>query len=195
MQGFGTSPLWYPSSLIDYLRLLVLVVAVFCHAKGHTAGFVALVTASFLLDLMDGWIARRQEQTSRFGEFLDFGIDLISHTVLWVVSGFPFAPVMILLEWSAGISVLLISIRQPDHWKLALMNAHPFLRRYFVNRQRNYLAAWAGLSHFGFRIAWYLGYGEMWISNVTLPGIIVFELVSAYMVWIPVRGWLYCRKM
>jgi len=193
---FGTSQraVLYPSSLIDYLRLFLLAEALFCHARGNTAVFVGLVTVSFFLDLMDGWIAQRLGQTSRFGEFLDFGTDLTTHTVLWVVSGFPFALVMILLEWSAGISVLLISIRQSDHWKIALMEAHPFLRRYFANRQRNWLAAWAGVSHFGFRFAWYLGYGETWVSDVTLPGIILFELVSAYMVWIPIRAWFYSRK-
>jgi hypothetical protein len=124
---FGTSQraVLYPSSLIDYLRLFLLAVALFCHARGNTAVFVGLVTVSFLLDLME---------------------------------------------------------------------AHPFLRRYFANRQRNWLAAWAGVSHFGFRFAWYLGYGETWVSDVTLPGIILFELVSAYMVWIPIRAWFYSRK-
>ena len=194
MGAFGTRQLWYPSSLIDYLRLFLLAVALFCHARGHTSGFVVLVTVSVLLDLMDGWLARRFGQTSRFGELLDFGIDLTTHTVLWVVSGFPFAPVMVLLEWSAGFSVLMTSARESDHWKARLMQAHPFLRRYFANRQRNGLAAWAGISHFGFRIAWYSGYGETWISNVTLPGIIVFELVTAYMIWMPFRWWVYSRK-
>jgi phosphatidylglycerophosphate synthase len=151
-------------------------------------GFVVLVTLSTVLDLVDGTVARRMGHDSRFGEAFDFGIDIVTHTVLWTLSGFPFAPVMIALEWGAGVSVLYLSVREGDHWKNVLTRIPvKLVQTYFGNRQRNWLAAWAGVSHFAFRMAWYLGYGERWVSDVFLPGIILFEVVTAYLIWIAWR--------
>lgn len=176
----------YPSTWIGVLRLVLLAGALYwAHLP---AVFVGFVTLSVGLDLVDGWLARRLGQAGRFGEVLDYGIDLITHTVLWVLSGFPFAPVLILLEWGAGFSVLWFSFRHPDHWKTLLMQAHPFLWRYFANGQRNFLAAWAVCSHFAFRIVWYLGHGETWAADIALGGTIVFEVVTAYMIWLPLRA-------
>lgn len=180
--------LWYPSTLIDMLRLLLLGMGVYCHIQEWAYGFVGLIAVSSLLDMVDGEVARRLGQTSRLGACLDFGIDLCTHTLLWVLSGFPFAPVMILLEWAAGFSVSYLSFQRNVHWKdvMATINVK-LVQRYFANGQRNWLAGIAGVSHFGFRIAWYLGYGETWYGDVFVPGIIVFEVVTAYMIWIAWR--------
>ena len=188
MNAFDWRVLIYPSTLIDYLRVMLLGGGVCCHFEGSEMGFVALVTLSCALDMVDGSVARRLGHDSRFGEAFDFGIDIVTHTVLWMFSGFPFAPVMIALEWGAGVAVLYLSVRHGEHWKNVLVHMPvKLVQKYFENRQRNVLAAWAGVSHFAFRMAWYLGYGETWASDVFLPGIILFEVVTAYMIWIAWR--------
>ncbi len=188
MGHFNVQLLYCPSTIIDYVRVCLLGVGIWCHGVGNEMGFVGFVMVSSLLDLVDGMLARRLGQTSRFGEVLDFCIDLVTHTVLWVLSGFPFAPVMILLEWGAGVSMFWLSAKQKEHWKTTLATINvKLIARYFANRQRNALAAFAGVSHFGFRIAWYLGYGEMWPADIFLPGVILFEVVTAYMIWIAWR--------
>jgi len=188
MGKFIVRLLFYPSTIIDCVRLLFLGVGIWCHGLGYEMGFVGFVMLSCVLDMVDGMLARRLGQTSRFGEVLDFGIDLVTHTVLWVLSGFPFAPVMILLEWGAGMSMLWLSAKQKEHWKTTLATMHiKLIQRYFANHQRNVLAAFAGISHFGFRIMWYLGYGEKWPADIFLPGIILFEVITAYMIWIAWR--------
>lgn len=180
--------LGYPSTIVDGVRLVLLAGGVYCHMQGAPFWFVGLIALSSVLDMVDGALARRMGQTSRFGEILDFGIDLLTHTVLWVFSSFPFAPVMILLEWGAGFCVMYLSFREETHWKHLMANINvKLVERYFANRQRNALAAFAGVSHFGFRITWYLGLGETVWSDIFIPGIIVFEVVTAYMIWIVLR--------
>jgi phosphatidylglycerophosphate synthase len=196
MDTFNWRVLTYPSSVIDYVRVVLLCAGVFSHFQGNALGFVVLVTLSSVLDMVDGALARRLGHDSRFGEAFDFGIDIVTHTVLWTFSGFPFAPVMIVLEWGAGFSVLYLSVRQGDHWKNVLVQMPvKLVQRYFANRQRNWLAAWAGVSHFVFRMVWYLGYGETWLNDVFLPGIILFEVVTAYMIWIAWRVWSLKRDV
>ena len=188
MSAFNAQLLYCPSTIIDYVRIICLGVGIWCHGLGNEIGFVGFVMLSSVLDMVDGTLARRLGHTSRFGEVLDFGIDLVTHTVLWVLSGFPFAPVMIVLEWGAGVSMFWLSAKQKEHWKTTLANINvKLIQRYFENRQRNVLAVFAGISHFGFRIAWYLGYGEMWPADIFLPGVILFEVVTAYMIWIAWR--------
>lgn len=188
MGAFNAQLLYCPSTIIDYVRVLFLGVGIWCHGVGYEIGFVGFVMLSSVLDMVDGTLARRLGQTSRFGEVLDFCIDLVTHTVLWVLSGFPFAPVMIVLEWGAGVSMFWLSAKQKEHWKTTLATVQvKLIQRYFANRQRNVLAAFAGISHFGFRVAWYLGYGEKWPADIFLPGIILFEVVTAYMIWIAWR--------
>ncbi|MGA1199397.1 MAG: CDP-alcohol phosphatidyltransferase family protein [Candidatus Latescibacterota bacterium] len=188
MGSFNTQLLYCPSTIIDYVRVVLLGIGIGCHGLGNEIGFVGFVMLSSVLDMVDGMLARRLGQTSRFGEVLDFCIDLITHTVLWGLSGFPFAPVMIFLEWGAGVSMFWLSVKQREHWKTTLATINvKLIERYFANRQRNVLAAFAGVSHFGFRIAWYLGYGEMWPADIFLPGVILFEVVTAYMIWIAWR--------
>ncbi|MBT5829747.1 MAG: CDP-alcohol phosphatidyltransferase family protein [Candidatus Latescibacteria bacterium] len=178
----------YPSTVIDYVRVMLLGAGVFCHFKGDAIGFVVLVTLSSVLDMSDGALARRLGHDSRFGEVFDFAIDIVTHTILWTLSGFPFAPVMIALEWGAGVSVLYLSVRQGDHWKNVLVQVPvKLMQYYFANRQRNVLATFAGVSHFGFRVGWYLGYGETWPTDIFVPGIILFEVVTAYMIWVAWR--------
>lgn len=188
MGGLNWRVLVYPSTMIDYVRVVLLGAGVWCHVEGNAFGFVILVTLSSVLDMIDGALARRLGHDSRFGEVFDFAIDIVTHTVLWTLSGFPFAPLMIALEWGAGLSAFYLSIRQGDHWKNVLVQMPvKLVQYYFANRQRNWLAAWAGVSHFAFRIAWYLGYGETWKSDIFIPGIILFEVVTAYMIWIAWR--------
>jgi phosphatidylglycerophosphate synthase len=189
MKGSNWQVLRYPSTAIGMTRVGLLCFGIYWHAQDRPLAFVGLVTLSILLDMVDGTVARHRGQESRFGEVFDFGIDLTTHSVLWILSGFAFAPVMMALEWGAGISAFYLSVRWGDHWKaLLLQSPVQLLRRYFSNRQRNWIAVFASISHFGFRITWYLGLGETWQSDVFLPGTILFEVVTAYIIWFAWRS-------
>ncbi|XP_043115054.1 uncharacterized protein si:ch1073-145m9.1 isoform X1 [Puntigrus tetrazona] len=64
-----------------YIRILLLVVAWIVHRD--PGSFVPLYLLSVILDGVDGWAARRLQQTSRFGAWLDVVIDNVGRGMLW----------------------------------------------------------------------------------------------------------------
>src|SRR5262245_19152764 len=105
------SLLVYPCTLVGYMRLALLISAVWFHLfwGGEQDSFwartvvVGLIGLSLLLDGVDGSLARRHGHTSRFGVLFDLTIDLSTHTVVWILSGFYLATLLIILEWNTGI--------------------------------------------------------------------------------------------
>lgn len=66
----------YYGNLVGYLRVALLLLA-FYHSRTWT-WFISLYASSFLLDMMDGAVARAFQQTSRFGAAMDIFTDKMS---------------------------------------------------------------------------------------------------------------------
>eukprot|EP00764_Aduncisulcus_paluster_P012930 gnl/Carplike_NY0171/6124_a8411_251.p1 GENE.gnl/Carplike_NY0171/6124_a8411_251~~gnl/Carplike_NY0171/6124_a8411_251.p1 ORF type:complete len:142 (-),score=21.56 gnl/Carplike_NY0171/6124_a8411_251:239-664(-) len=77
----GVSVWFWVPNIIDYLRIILLVVAFLFPAEKclYTA---AIYCVSEYLDAFDGYFARKLNQTSLFGELLDLSIDRASTAVL-----------------------------------------------------------------------------------------------------------------
>ena len=80
----------YPCNLVGYGRLLLIVAAVSVYISNGdpTARWVFLgcLTASLLLDLLDGYLARRYDHTTTFGALqsgdrLNLEIDMLARYV------------------------------------------------------------------------------------------------------------------
>ncbi len=80
----STKIYWLIPNLIGYLRV-VLVVSAFCICFNHPYWFVCLYGASQLLDGLDGYVARRLQQTTMYGAMLDMVLDRVSTTALLVI--------------------------------------------------------------------------------------------------------------
>jgi phosphatidylglycerophosphate synthase len=188
--------LLYPCTIVGYIRLILLSSAIVWHVvvinlveTQQVQWGVALLTGlSLLLDLLDGHLARKFGQATSFGTLFDLAIDLITHTFVWIISGFYFAGVFIILEWTTGLYIVAFSMRPAAHWKNTLIDQGPlFIKLYFSANQRNLWSAYGNISHFVFPITLCLSNAPIWLSFVTLPGLIIYEVVTLYMLYILVR--------
>ena len=126
----------YPATLVGVARLALLAGAVATHLLLAAGPFgwgavlvVTLLSLSRLLDLVDGSLARRFDQTTAFGSLFDLALDLITHTTVWLLSGFFLAPLLIVLEWTTGLFVAAVALPAAGHWKIKLtINGPPLIR-------------------------------------------------------------------
>ncbi|KAL3162928.1 hypothetical protein ABBQ32_009368 [Trebouxia sp. C0010 RCD-2024] len=72
----------YAPNLIGYFRLLLLGTAILTGTKSCQATYWLFVS-TLLLDGLDGFAARRLQQCSSYGAFLDVFIDNLTRGVLW----------------------------------------------------------------------------------------------------------------
>jgi len=155
------------------------------HNPALRVGFVMLVGLSLLLDLLDGYLARKFGHTSHFGTLFDLLIDLITHTTVWFVSGFVLAPALIIIEWAGGLYMAAFALQPNNHWKGTLAKQGPALiQAYFSRNQRNALSILGNIGHFLFPMALYLGLTQFWVYLLTLPGLILYELVTVYLLYL-----------
>ena len=184
-------PHWrYPCTWVGIARLLLLASAsaVFIATDSERSrwSFVLLVGAVQLLDLLDGYLARKLGHVSRFGAVFDFLIDQTTHTLFWLVTCGALAIPLMLLEWGTGGAVLRAALRADEHWKGTLLaQGGPLLRAYFANQQRNALSTVGVVSHFALPAALYLGWTS-WALWVWVPGVVLYAGVTLLM-WLALR--------
>jgi len=76
------------ANLITIFRIFLIFIASFLLFKGSTLSYILallLVIAAFALDGVDGYVARKFNETSKLGAMLDIMSDRIAENVLWVV--------------------------------------------------------------------------------------------------------------
>lgn len=183
---FDLTPLRYPCNWVGAVRLLLLAAAVGLHLSAANApstrlAVIALLAAVGLLDLLDGYLARRLGQVSRLGTGLDFLTDQSAHTALWLAAAGTAAVPLMALEWLTGLAILRCTLRQETHWKeLLLANGDALIRAYFSGHQRNALAALAAVSHFALPAGLYLGLPP-WAVWIWAPGVGLYAWVTLRM--------------
>ena len=179
--------LCYPATWVSLLRGGVLVagllVAVWYGRDSLSWRLVAvgLLSLCALLDLLDGYLARRFQHVTPFGALLDQLIDLLMHTTLWLLSGVAWALPVLTLEWLAGLRVIYVSLFRQEYWKEALVQVNSsFAFHYFKQNQRNSLSALANVSHIIFPATLYLGVDFRWAAYLALPGVIIYEIATLF---------------
>lgn len=185
--------LLYPCNIVDYTRLAMLLLAVGLVAIYTTAGWpmgeglrwgiaVWLAVSLLLLDMVDGHLARKLGHTTQFGTLFELTLDLLSHTFVWTLSGLAVAPLLIALEWTVGLYIAAFAMRTDTRWKSTLAEQGPWLVRLYWRPMRiNWLNGYSNVGHFIFPISLFVFQTPMWLSYLALPGMILFEVVSAYM--------------
>jgi phosphatidylglycerophosphate synthase len=142
---------------------------------------VGLLAVSRLLDLLDGAVARKTGEVTRAGALIDLSADLLTHTLVWWLSGLAAAPALVGLEWAAGLCIGIRTVRGTASWKRALAEESGRLMRiYFGRNQRNALSAFANFSHFAAPMAAYAGAGPL--VFVFVPGLVLYEVVTVLLI-------------
>ena len=189
--------LLYPCNIVGYVRLAMLITAIVL--VGIYAGFewnmsvllrfgiaVWLGLSLLLLDVIDGYLARKYGHETTFGSLFELTIDLLTHTFVWTLSGLAIAPLFIALEWTAGLYVAAFAMRPDDSWKNTLIEKGPWLMRVYWRRTSgiNWLSVYSNTAHFVFPVSLFVFSTLNWIGYVSLPGLVVFEVVTVYMIYV-----------
>lgn len=141
--------------------------------------FVSCIAASLLLDLLDGYLSRKLGHTTRFGALFDLSIDLVTHTVLWIASGWPFAFILLVVEWTTGILGFVQTVRSDSSWKQHVSDDAMWgLDIYFRNHQRNAISAYSNVAHFLFPAALILDLSSFWVYAFSAPGLAIYEAAT-----------------
>lgn len=76
------------ANLVTFIRLIllfVLVLSIYWAEPSWQRANMPLLVLIMVLDALDGWVARKFNQSSLFGAVFDIAVDRIVETVLWVV--------------------------------------------------------------------------------------------------------------
>lgn len=123
-------------NIVGYFRLCL----VFCAwiVRHSPAVFLPLYLLSIILDGVDGWLARRLGQTSRFGAWLDVVVDNLGRSMLW----------SLLSEWGWLLSSLEWCVFVCNHseggekWKSSFSNSPRLIRTIMADGFRTPVGLW-----------------------------------------------------
>ncbi|KAM7399846.1 hypothetical protein PAMP_019087 [Pampus punctatissimus] len=128
--------LLYWPNIIGYFRIGLVFAA---WASYETpAVFVSLYAIFTALDGVDGWLARRLGQTSRFGAWLDVVVDNLGRGMLWNQ----------LYEWGWLVSTLEWCVfvcnhsDRGEHWKNSFTSSPTIIQAIMANGFRTPLGTW-----------------------------------------------------
>ncbi|MEM7129887.1 MAG: CDP-alcohol phosphatidyltransferase family protein [Chloroflexota bacterium] len=194
MQHKITKSLLYPCNIVTGVRLVMLVLAgvtIYLYTyMGWTLDTrlrwgiaIQLFVCALLLDVVDGYLARKFGHVTEFGALFDQVIDLLSHTVVWTLSELSIAPTIIAIEWTAGLLAAAITTKSPHHWKNRLVDEGGlFVRSYFQNGGYNFLNIYGNLAHFVFPISIFIAGSITLIGYVAVVGVLIYEAVTVLMI-------------
>lgn len=106
-------------NLVDYARVLLGAAAFALVPPSRPAWFLGLYLLNFALDGVDGILARRLNQTSTFGAFLDVVIDNTLRALMWA-KALPLhwaAPLLPCLEWLVFTCSMSQAADDRSQWK------------------------------------------------------------------------------
>ena len=187
--------LLYPCNIVGYVRLLMLITAVL--AVGLTDNWettlsptarwliaIWLFVCLLILDILDGYLARRFQHSTQFGALFELTLDLLTHTFVWYLSGLSFAWLIILIEWVTGLYIAAFTLRPDQSWKITLSEHGPWLvRQFWRPASINWLNDYSNLAHFLVPISLFLFGQPNWLTWLMLPGLIIYEVVTLYMAY------------
>ncbi|XP_034557010.1 uncharacterized protein si:ch1073-145m9.1 [Notolabrus celidotus] len=128
--------LLYWPNIIGYMRIGLLLSAWAAHETPFL--FIILYSISVALDGVDGWLARKLGQTSRFGAWLDVVVDNVGRGMLW----------SLLFEWGWLVSAVEWCVfvcnhsSRGDHWKDSFSRSPAIIRAIMDKGFRTPLGLW-----------------------------------------------------
>ncbi|KAG7479859.1 CDP-diacylglycerol-inositol 3-phosphatidyltransferase 1 [Solea senegalensis] len=129
----GLDVLLFWPNIIGYIRI-ALVFAAWTYFETPTL-FVPLYSVSITLDGVDGWLARRLGQTSKFGAWLDVVVDNVGRGMLWGLL-FKWGWLVSSVEWC--VFVCNHSTRG-DQWKNSFSSSPALIQAVMANGFRTVL--------------------------------------------------------
>lgn len=132
----GLQVLLYWPNIIGYFRIGLVFAAWAAHETPAT--FVLLYSIFIALDGVDGWLARRLGQCSRFGAWLDVVVDNLGRGLLWSLL-FKWAWLVSAVEWC--VFVCNHSARG-DQWKNSFISSPRLIQAIMANGFRTPLGTW-----------------------------------------------------
>ena len=125
---------YYKANIVDYVRLALLLGAFYFSHKCPFA-FLGLYALSQLMDMLDGYMARKYDQCSTFGAVLDMVLDRASNSMFYVLLGafypewtFVFGTVA-LLDLCSHWTLMYSAVQCAKHHKTC---TNPVLRFYYT---------------------------------------------------------------
>ncbi|XP_046446243.1 uncharacterized protein LOC124195730 [Daphnia pulex] len=118
---------FYVPNLIGYVRLILIITG---HLFKDESPFTAVLFYAIFatLDGIDGWVARKLNQCSSFGAWLDVIIDNIGRTLIW--SNFKWGVVVSNLEWVTYVCNHCHGAGWREQlWKDSFANAPSYVKR------------------------------------------------------------------
>jgi phosphatidylglycerophosphate synthase len=160
----------YIPNVLCYMRIIVALIAL-SQASHHPEYAVCLWITSALGDLIDGWFARRFQQTSTFGVLLDVIADNIWRSSVWMAVGANYksseafmvlACIITSLEWLTFFATQFHAATQRAHWKSARTKDPRWIQSFFRRHFRNPLGIWGVLGLFGAGLCAFARVNEIW---------------------------------
>ncbi|XP_074643054.1 uncharacterized protein LOC141900181 [Tubulanus polymorphus] len=90
----------YVPNIIDYVRISLLIVAYFTFTWPSV--FLFFYTISCVLDFFDGYAARKLNQISAFGTWLDVAVDILGRSMVWCQT-YQWGWLIVSVEWLAFV--------------------------------------------------------------------------------------------
>ena len=188
--------LLYPCNIVGYIRLIWLFATIGTVALYQLNGLepsfwlrfwlsIGLLIDILLLDILDGYLARKYGHVTKFGAVFELTIDLLSHTVLWVLSGLAIGPLFMAIEWTTGLLIAIFSFMPDNAWKTILSEQGPWFARVYFARSGgvNIINNYGNAGHLVFPLAYFTFQTFTPLHIVALPGLLMFEIVSLYMIY------------
>ena len=88
-RGAVSNRIWTIPNILSLLRLALIPLFVWLSIEGHFAAAFFLFVGAALTDALDGWIARRFDQRSRLGAYLDPAADKLMLVTTYIVYTIP----------------------------------------------------------------------------------------------------------
>jgi len=182
----------YVPNLLGYARIqLAFLGLIYAHEHASTA--ILIWISSGTLDLFDGILARRLNQTSTFGILLDIAADNILRTVTWVACIQVAADqtrivvlcsFVICLEWLTMLATQLHSKTGEQHWKKTRQGDPYLIKYFFSNNFRNPLGTWGIMGLFGCPLCLFASHHEQ-----------MYDVVAKWpLVWLALRLMVYSGR-
>ena len=186
--------LFFVPNVVCYCRIILALWASSIHSTQHYT-FVALVFVACGTDILDGFLARKLNQCSEIGIFLDVVADNILRTVLWTAVSHAnerlsaICAFVICIEWTCFCCTQISAQAEKSdkHWKdIARNSTTPWIiQKYFENGFRNVLGGGGILALFFCPLFFYvqsnIGFGEHGkLANVVGIALVCFRLLDMY---------------
>jgi CDP-diacylglycerol--inositol 3-phosphatidyltransferase len=130
----------FPANIIGFIRIALLV-SLFATLRQYPMISVSIYSAVLLLDGVDGYLARRFNQTTAFGTILDMITDRASVALLLLVlsiidqARWWLYASLLLIDLSSHLAIIYsTAIAQKQSHKQTLMQSHAIMKLYYGKR-------------------------------------------------------------